>query len=154
MTTTTGDTRIGLVRARFEDIPDLDLSTAGYLLTGLHDLLAVQWMLEFPQGRVDLEGAPSPVMRSISLNSPMEVLLWASGGMAVAHQAVRLYVRVQVARTIKTKADIVVEAGRLMREELTHEMAMDPKVIGAIERASRTLAVIGDLAVVDETDDK
>jgi hypothetical protein len=138
------------VRARFEDIPDIDLGTAGYLLSGLDDLFALEWMIEHPASRFELDEAPSPVVHTLGLNSPMEVLLWASGGLGLVHQAVRLFERIHVARGVKVRADLVVEAGRLLIEQLPNEKFMDPKITAAIKRASETLAVLESLRVVDD----
>jgi len=149
MTTTARETRIALVRARFEDIPDIDLGTAGYLLSGLDDLFALEWMIEHPASRFELDEAPSPVVHTLGLNSPMEVLLWASGGLGLVHQAVRLFERIHVARGVKVRADLVVEAGRLLIEQLPNEKVMDPKITAAIKRASETLAVLESLRIVD-----
>jgi hypothetical protein len=150
MTTTARETRIALVRARFEDIPDIDLGTAGYLLSGLDDLFALEWMIEHPASRFELDEAPSPVVHTLGLNSPMEVLLWASGGLGLVHQAVRLFERIHVARGVKVRADLVVEAGRLLIEQLPNEKVMDPKITAAIKRASETLAVLESLRIVDD----
>src|SRR5688572_11385987 len=125
--------------------PDLDLGTTGYLLAGLDDLFALEWMLEHPASRSELDDAPSPIVQSVGINSPLEVLLWASGGLGLVHQAVRLFERIHLARGVKVRADLVVEAGRLLLAELPAEHVLDPKVTAAAKRAAETLALLDSL---------
>lgn len=153
MTTTAGDTRIALVRARFADLPNLGLGTAGHLLTGLDDLFALEWMLEHPASRSDLTEAPSPVIRTLGVNSPMEVMLWitATGGaIGVAHQAVSLFERIHFARGTKVRADLVVATGRALIERLPDDLAIEPDVVASVKRAAEAVAMLDSLRIVDE----
>ena len=122
MTTTTQGTRTALIRARFADMDTLDLETASYLLRGLDDLLFFDWLSGVGESGSTLTldqqrayEAWSPVIRRISYNSPLEVLLWASGSVGIGHQAVRLFERVHQARERKARADLVVDTYDLVR---------------------------------------
>lgn len=156
MTATTQDTRTALIRARFADIKDLDLETASYLLRGLDDLLFFDWLGSStpPRSASSVEqlreDAWSPVIRRISYNSPLEILLWASGSLGVGHQAVRLFERVQRAREGKARADLVVETADLVRELLPKRRRSDAATEEAITRAATVIAALDTLAVVTE----
>lgn len=102
MTTSAHGTRVGLVRARFEEIPDVDLGTAGYLLAGLDGLFALEWLIDDPASRVRLDDAPSPVLRSVGLNAPLEVSMWASADLGMVHQAGQLVERIHCSSSCLT----------------------------------------------------
>ena len=157
MTTTTQGTRTALIRARFADMDTLDLETASYLLRGLDDLLFFDWLSGVGESGSTLTldqqrayEAWSPVIRRISYNSPLEVLLWASGSVGIGHQAVRLFERVHQARERKARADLVVDTYDLVRELLPKRRRPDPATEQAITRAANVIVTLDSLAVVDE----
>lgn len=159
MTSTSERVRTALVRATFVEIEDLDLDTASYLLRGLDDLFLLDWMSTGPPGErlvpiseLRSELASSPRLRRISYNSPLEVLLYVSGGLGVGLQAIRLFERVHQARTRKARADLFVDATKALRDMLPAHVEPDDATRTAIERAAAAVAILQSLAVVDERD--
>ncbi len=154
------ETREAVLLVRFVEIPDLDLGSAGFLLGGLEDALALLWVAEWlregpsPAGVFPLADAPSPVISRLTVTSALEVAVGVPGGLVVAQESVVLFQSVHRGRGTKSRQDLIASASRLLRQQLQREAPAPgtpaTPADGAIRRASEAIALLDWFEVVDE----